>query len=198
MAPTPSQAGSATEGPALRDEDPRHPDSSVQAVGSRDQLCASEQKLSSAADQVADFAESSTADEFSTEFSDFEQPNEFVFEERASKLVSNDTRLVKRKEMPLGDFAFMLVPKRTCQKKKGSGVRLARGLCHIQVKKCEGAAAAAEVRIHLREGERPIILRHDFSQSPICEVPEVVDLQKLVDAEKGTFAVRFLLISLSS
>lgn len=142
-----------------------------------------------------DFADASTADELSDRDTEAEQHHVFIFEERAGKLESNDTRLVKRKALPFGDFAFILLPKRLSQKKSCSGFRAARGLCNVQVKKCEGAAADVELRVLLHEGARPIIVRHDFSQSSTCEIDEFVDLRRLVDVDKDTFSLHFSLIS---
>lgn len=189
------RACSMSEGQALEDqEDPQHLEHIVRAqlhrVCSKDEACTPGPEVG-----CGDFADASTADELSDRDTEAEQHHVFIFEERASKLESNDTRLVKRKELACGDFAFILLPKRLSQKKSCSGFRAARGLCNVQVKKCEGSAAEVELRVLLHEGARPIIVRHDFSQSPTCEIDEFVDLRKSVDVHKETFSVHFSLIS---
>jgi len=113
--------------------------------------------------------------------------------EKASKLESTETRLTKRRELPIGEFVITITPKQLSQKKSGSAFKATKGISTIQLKNVAGAAAEVDLCVEL--GEAPfgqsVSVKHDFTVNPICIIPDLLDLKKAVVASNGTFCLKF-------
>jgi len=115
----------------------------------------------------------------------------FVFEHMASSLRSTDKSIVKKCHVEVGDFMITIAPLRRTLKKGGSSFRASKGQCTAHVK-CN-SESKRELTLALRVENDPAVMtvRHDFSKSPVCSLPGVVNLENMLDENASLFRLTF-------